>query len=118
MLDHRIVEFALNLPFNLKLHKGEGKWLLRQVTHRYVPKQLMERPKMGFGVPMSKWLRGPLRDWAESLLDKSRLQNEGFFEPIQVRQKWNQHLSGVRNWQSHLWDILMFQAWLEKEMQS
>lgn len=114
-LDHRVVEFAWRLPQSVKLREGRTKWVLRQVLYRHVPKALIERPKMGFGVPVGEWLRGPLRDWAEALLDERRLRREGFFQPAIVRKKWEEHLSGRRNWQYHIWDVLMFQAWLEHQ---
>lgn len=113
LLDHRVVEFAWRLPQSYKLRDGVTKWVLRQVLYRYVPKALIERPKMGFGIPVGDWLRGPLREWGEALLTESRLEREGFFEPKLVRRCWTEHLSGHRNWQYQLWNVLMFQAWLE-----
>lgn len=114
-LDHRIVEFAWRLPMAMKHYEGQNKWLLRQVLYRYVPRELVERPKMGFGVPIGDWLRGPLRDWAEALLDERRLRDEGLLNTAMIRQTWAEHLSGKRNWQYHLWNILMFESWLAEQ---
>jgi asparagine synthase (glutamine-hydrolysing) len=110
-LDHGVVEFAWRLPFALKIRDGETKWLLRQLLYRYVPKSLIERPKMGFGVPLGDWLRGPLREWAEDLLSEERLRGEGFFRPEPIRQAWQRHLKGTMDEQYRLWGVLMFQSW-------
>ncbi|MEN8215670.1 MAG: asparagine synthase (glutamine-hydrolyzing) [Pseudomonadota bacterium] len=113
LLDHRIVEFAWNLSPALKIREGKGKWILRQLLYKYVPKALVERPKKGFGVPIGEWLRGPLRDWAEEFISESRLKNDGFLRSKPVREKWEEHLSGKINWSNQLWTVLMFQAWLD-----
>ena len=112
-LDHRVIEYAWSLPQHLKVRDGKGKWVLRKLLDKYVPSTIMDRPKMGFGVPFDIWLRGPLRDWAESLLNEQRLREEGFFNPYPIRKKLAEHISGDRNWQYHLWDVLMFESWLE-----
>ena len=112
-LDHRVVEFAWRLPLSLKIRRAQGKWILRQVLQKYVPVTLFDRPKMGFALPLAAWLRGPLRDWAESLLNERRLRAEGFFRPGPITDCWREHVSGRRNWGNCLWDVLMFQAWLD-----
>ena len=115
LLDHNLVEFAWQVPTRFKYKDGQGKWLLREVLYQYVPKKLMDRPKMGFGVPIDSWLRGPLRDWAENLLDERRMKNENVFDPKQIRAMWEEHISGKRRWHYQLWDILMYQAWAEAQ---
>ena len=113
-LDHRVAELAWRLPLHLKIRGKEGKWALRQVLYKYVPRELIDRPKAGFGIPVGQWLRGPLRDWAEALLDEKRLEQEGYLKPAPIREIWQQHLSGRYDWTVRLWTVLMFQAWLEE----
>jgi len=113
LLDHRLVELAWRLPLSLKMREKQGKWALRQVLYRYVPQYLVERPKQGFGVPLQDWLRGDLRDWAESLLSEDRLKREGYLRPAPIRKMWEEHQSRRRDWHYYLWNILMFQSWLE-----
>ncbi|MBU3654992.1 MAG: asparagine synthase (glutamine-hydrolyzing) [Alphaproteobacteria bacterium] len=111
-LDYRVAEFSWSLPLSMKIRHGQGKWLMRQVLNRYVPESLINRPKMGFGMPLDQWLRKPLREWAESLLSPSLIDQQGYFHSNPIQQKWQEHLNGQRNWQRPLWNILMFQAWL------
>jgi len=113
-LNHKIVEFAWDLPLDYKLNNGTTKWCLKEVLYRYVPKSLIDRPKMGFGIPINSWLRGPLCDWADKLLDEERLIKEGFFESKPIVKMWTEHKLGKRDWQDQLWDVLMFQSWYEK----
>ena len=115
LLDHRVVEFAWRLPMHYKIRGKDRKWLLRQVLYKYVPRQLMERRKTGFKIPVGDWLGGPLRDWAETLLAEKRLADDGFLNPLMVRERWNAHLSGHSNWTGSLWNVLMFQAWLDAQ---
>lgn len=115
-LDHALVEFAWSLPLSMKIRQGQGKWILRQLLQKYVPNALIERPKMGFGVPVDRWIREPLKDWGESLIDPRRLQSEGFLHPGRVKDLWQQHRSGRRNHAPLLWSILMFEAWLEHSL--
>lgn len=113
LLDHRVVEYAWRLPIDYKIRDGQTKWALREVLYRHVPRSLIERPKMGFGIPVGDWLRGPMRDWAEALLDRGRLEQEGYFRPEPIRRMWRAHLEGTVNAEHKLWIVLMFQAWLE-----
>jgi asparagine synthase (glutamine-hydrolysing) len=115
MLDHRVVSLAWRLPVALKIRGGQGKWALRQVLHKYVPRELVERPKQGFAIPLGQWLRGPLRDWAEELLAANRLQQEGFFDADRIRKAWELHLSGRASQEHALWTVLMFQSWLQAQ---
>jgi asparagine synthase (glutamine-hydrolysing) len=115
LIDHRVVEFAARLPKRFLIRDGQGKWLLRQILYKYVPRHLLERPKTGFGVPIGQWLNGPLREWAEDLLSPDRLKREGYFNVDLVRRLWNEQLSGKRDWKYYLWDVLMFEAWLEAQ---
>lgn len=113
LIDHRVVELAWTLPHDMKMRDGQTKWVLRKLLSRYVPPALWDRPKMGFGVPIDQWLRGPLRDWAESLLDERRLREEGILNAPLIRKRWNEHLRGTRDWHHHIWDVLMFQSWCD-----
>ena len=113
VIDHRVFELAWSLPFDWKVGNDSGKLILQDVLSRYVPRSMFDRPKMGFGVPIDAWLRGPLKEWAESLLDERRLRDQGLLNPLPVRQKWAEHLTGKTDWHYHLWDILMLQAWLD-----
>ena len=115
LLDHRVVEFAWRLPFEYKVRDGQTKWALRQVLYRHVPRELIERPKMGFGVPIGDWLRGPLRDWADALLDDSRLADQGYLRSGPIRRMWQSHLAGSAGGEHRLWTVLMFQSWLEEQ---
>jgi asparagine synthase (glutamine-hydrolysing) len=116
LLDHRVVEFTLGLPPHMLVRDGETKWLLRQVLYDHVPRSLLDRPKTGFMMPIDQWLRGPLRDWAEDLLDSKRMEADGILDPAPIREIWDQHLSGRINWQYRLWCVLMFQAWKRRWM--
>jgi asparagine synthase (glutamine-hydrolysing) len=114
LLDHRVVEFSWRLPRRAKVRNHTTKWILRQVLYRHVPRTLIERPKMGFGIPLGEWLRGPLRDWAETLLNENRLRDAALLDHKVVRQFWQEHLDGSRNWQYLLWNVLMLEAWRER----
>jgi asparagine synthase (glutamine-hydrolysing) len=111
-LDHHLFEFSSKLPISLKIKQGSSKWILKEILKKYLPVHLVERPKMGFALPIDQWLRGPLKDWANFLLDKNEMLKDGILNPLPIHQKWEEHLSGKRNWHYHLWSILMFQNWL------
>lgn len=115
LLDHRVVEFSWRMPLSMKVRSGQGKWPLRQILYKYLPSGWFDRPKKGFSVPIGHWLRGPLREWAETLLDEQKLKREGFFHPQPIQKIWAEHLLGKRDWGRHLWDVLMFQAWIANE---
>ena len=112
LLDHRVAEFAWSLPAERKIRGGDGKWPLRELLYRRVPRALVDRPKMGFAVPVGEWIKGPLRDWAEGLVEEGRLRREGFLDPAAIRRVWKDHVTGRRDGQAELWPVLMFQAWL------
>lgn len=114
LLDPRVAEFAWKLPLHMKIRQRQGKWILRQLLYRYVPRPMVDRPKSGFGIPLATWLRGPLRDWAEALLNENRLRQDGYFNSAPILKIWREHLSGKMNWEYHLWNVLMFQAWLDE----
>ena len=113
LLDHRVVEFAWSLPPELKRRNGISKWALRQVLYKYVPPELIDRPKMGFEVPIGLWLRGPLKDWAGDLLAHDRIAQDGWFDPALVQRIWKEHINGQANWGMQLWPVVTFQAWLD-----
>jgi asparagine synthase (glutamine-hydrolysing) len=114
LLDHRVVELAWRIPFGMKVRGGSPKHLLRQVLRRHVPAAIIDRPKMGFGVPVDRWLRGPLRDWAEALIDPVRIRHDGYLNSELVQHRWEQHQSGRNNWRDSLWLVMMWQAWLHE----
>ena len=118
MLDHRIIEFSKKLPLNLKIKREKSKWLLRKILYKYIPEKLIDRPKMGFAIPIDTWLSGPLRDWAEDLLSKDGMRKEGILDPEPIHRLWREHLTGKCNWGHLLWDVLMFQSWYKRWMKS
>ncbi|MEQ9450599.1 MAG: asparagine synthase (glutamine-hydrolyzing) [Pseudomonadales bacterium] len=115
LLDHQLVEFALSLPMNDKQRGGSGKHMLKEIAHRHIPSQILDRPKMGFGIPLNEWLRGPLKDWASALLDPARIKADGYLNAELIATTWQQHLSGEQQWHYLLWDVLMFNAWLDEQ---
>jgi asparagine synthase (glutamine-hydrolysing) len=115
LLDHNVLEFAWSLPLSLKIKNGISKWPLRQLLYKYVPKEMIERPKAGFAVPIDEWLRGPLKEWASDLLNEKHIQQQGFLNARLVQELWQEHLSNKRNCAAQLWSVLMFQAWLAQQ---
>ena len=113
-INNLLGELAWRFPLDMKIKNGVGKWPIRQILYKYVPKELIERPKAGFSVPVGQWIRGALREWEDDLLDESRVWHEGYFDTKLVRKIWEQHLSGNYDWTSRLWAILMFQAWINE----
>ena len=113
-LNHKVVEFAWNMPIEMKIYRGEGKWALRRILEKYIPNQLINRPKMGFGVPIDSWLRGELFNWSKSILNEKIIHNDGFFNYQEINRIWEEHQSGKYNHEHKLWNILMFQMWLHK----
>jgi asparagine synthase (glutamine-hydrolysing) len=114
LLDHRVFEFAWQLPLSMKIRDGQGKWVLREILFKHLPKHMFDRPKKGFSIPLAAWLRGPLRDWAEALLSEQRLRSEGYFDVKTIRMAWHAHLDGRVDHSARLWGVLMFQAWIEE----
>jgi asparagine synthase (glutamine-hydrolysing) len=113
-LDHRVVEAAWRLPLSMRVRDNQGKWALRQILYRHVPREMIERPKAGFGIPVGEWIRGPLNEWAEDLLDERTLNAVGYLDPTPIRRVWKEHKSGHRDWTPRIWSVLMFQSWLEE----
>jgi asparagine synthase (glutamine-hydrolysing) len=118
LLDQAVYELAWRLPLSYKIRKGQSKWILRQVLYKHVPQALIDRPKKGFAVPLAKWLRGPLKDWAQALLEPRLLREQGLFVVEPILQKWREHQTSQRDWSAQLWGILMVQAWLERHQES
>ena len=113
LLDHRVVELMASMPSQMKVRGGDTKFLLRRVLDRYVPPKLTRSPKSGFGIPVGSWLRGPLRGWAEELISPARITRDGYLRDAPIRQMWMAHQGRRRDWGYHLWDVLMFQSWLD-----
>jgi len=114
ILDHRVVEFAMTLPETLKVRNGQSKWILRQVLNKYVPNSLTDQPKMGFSIPVDEWLKGSLKDWGADLISKNSIDRVGVFDYSEIQRRWHEHQTNTKNWQHHLWDVLMLQDWALK----